>query len=190
MSTAVGGRPPVLLLVQRCISLHLLHLLLSIPSCRLSPGSFQAPTGSWAPTAWTSATETTGKTTCHWSFSPTMQEPTAASPFPPPTLRQSHRTKSHRWVVPTPGNGRSIDVDASAGNPLFLLRQITSSFPSHPANSFFYPRLKHLPPMAKVALSRIKKTNQIISLPAEPTQSNQLPTGNEIEDKLISKSEQ
>lgn len=37
-------------------------------------------------------------------------------------------------------------------------------------------------------LTKIKKTNQIISLPVEPTQSNQLPTGNEIEDKLISKS--
>lgn len=39
-------------------------------------------------------------------------------------------------------------------------------------------------------LTKIKKTNQIISLPVEPTQSNQLPTGNEIEDKLISKSEE
>lgn len=69
-----------------------------------------------------------------------------------------------------------------------LLQQITSSFPSHPANSFFYPRLKHLPPIAKVTLTKVKKTKQIISLPVEPTQSNQLPTGNEIEDKLISKS--
>ena len=39
-------------------------------------------------------------------------------------------------------------------------------------------------------LTKIKKTNQIISLPVEPTQSNQLPTGNEIEDKLISKSKE
>lgn len=70
---------------------------------------------------------------------------------------------------------------------LLFSPQITSSFPSHPANSFFYPRLKHLPPIAKVMLTKIKKTNQIISLPVEPTQSNQLPTGNEIEDKLISK---
>lgn len=44
--------------------------------------------------------------------------------------------------------------------------------------------------MAKVTLTKVKKTNQIISLPVEPTQSNQLPTGNEIEDNLISKSEQ
>lgn len=68
----------------------------------------------------------------------------------------------------------------------FFLPQITSSCPSHPANSFFYPRLKSLPPIAKVTLTKIKKTNQIISLPVEPTQSNQLPTDNEIEEKHIS----
>uniref|UniRef100_A0A7N6AWQ1 Spondin domain-containing protein n=1 Tax=Anabas testudineus TaxID=64144 RepID=A0A7N6AWQ1_ANATE len=69
--------------------------------------------------------------------------------------------------------------------PQDRITQITSSFPSHPANSFYYPRLKHLPPIAKITLTKIKKTNQIISLPVEPTQSNQLPTGNEIEDTLI-----
>lgn len=68
--------------------------------------------------------------------------------------------------------------------------QITSSHPSHPANSFYYRRLKHLPPIAKVMLTKIKKTNQIISLLVEPTESNLLPTGNEIEDQLISKSEE
>ncbi|XP_056133548.1 spondin-2b [Lampris incognitus] len=69
--------------------------------------------------------------------------------------------------------------------PQEKVTQITSSLPNHPANSFYYPRLKHLPPMAKVTLTKTtKKTNQIISLPLEPTQSNQLPTGNEIEDKL------
>ncbi|XP_020562049.1 spondin-2 isoform X1 [Oryzias latipes] len=69
--------------------------------------------------------------------------------------------------------------------PQDRITQITSSYPSHPANSFFYPRLKHLPPIAKVKLTKIKKTNQIISLPMEPTQSNLLPTGNEIEETLI-----
>ncbi|KAG7280883.1 hypothetical protein CRUP_035193 [Coryphaenoides rupestris] len=69
--------------------------------------------------------------------------------------------------------------------PQDKVMQITSSFPSHPANSFFYPRLKSLPPIAKVTLTKIKKTNQIISLPVEPTQSNQLPTDNEIEEKHI-----
>ncbi|XP_061895823.1 spondin-2b [Entelurus aequoreus] len=69
--------------------------------------------------------------------------------------------------------------------PQDKITQITSSFPSHPANSFFYPRLKHLPAIAKVTLTKVKKTNQIISLPVEPTQSNLLPTGNDIEDNLI-----
>lgn len=69
--------------------------------------------------------------------------------------------------------------------PQDKITEITSSFPSHPANSFFYPRLKHLPPIAKIMLTKIKKTNQVISLIVEPTQSNQLPTGNEIEEKLI-----
>uniref|UniRef100_A0A3Q1IKR4 Spondin domain-containing protein n=1 Tax=Anabas testudineus TaxID=64144 RepID=A0A3Q1IKR4_ANATE len=54
--------------------------------------------------------------------------------------------------------------------PQDRITQITSSFPSHPANSFYYPRLKHLPPIAKITLTKIKKTNQIISLPVEPTQ--------------------
>lgn len=78
-------------------------------------------------------------------------------------------------------------ISPMKNSSIYFIPQITSSFPSHPANSFFYPRLKHLPPIAKVMLTKIKKTNQIISLPVEPTQSNQLPTGNEIEDKLISK---
>ncbi|KAG5263292.1 hypothetical protein AALO_G00263250 [Alosa alosa] len=68
--------------------------------------------------------------------------------------------------------------------PQDKVTQITSSSPSHPANSFFYPRLKHLPPLAKVILTKIKNT-QVFSLPIEPTQSNQIPTGNEIEGSLI-----
>lgn len=164
-----------------------LHFLLSIPSCPSLCGSFRARTGSWAWTALTSAMGTTGKKMCRWSFSHTTRELTAGSPFPLPTLRRFPRTKSRRWVS---GQRRSPNVDVPENNCPALLQQITSSFPSHPANSFFYPRLKHLPPIAKVTLTKVKKTNQIISLPEEPTQSNQLPTGNEIEDKLISKSEQ
>uniref|UniRef100_A0A8C2WSW9 Spondin 2b, extracellular matrix protein n=1 Tax=Cyclopterus lumpus TaxID=8103 RepID=A0A8C2WSW9_CYCLU len=68
--------------------------------------------------------------------------------------------------------------------PQDKITQITSSSPSHPANSFYYPRLKHLPPIAKVMLTKIRKNNQIISLLVDPTQSNQL-TGNEIEDTVI-----
>ncbi|XP_076149161.1 spondin-2b isoform X2 [Alosa pseudoharengus] len=43
---------------------------------------------------------------------------------------------------------------------------------------------QHLPPLAKVILTKIKNT-QVFSLPIEPTQSNQIPTGNEIEGSLI-----
>lgn len=64
--------------------------------------------------------------------------------------------------------------------PQDKVTQITSSLPSHPANSFYYPRLKHLPPIAKVTLTKIK-SNQVFSLLVEPTQSNQIPTGNEID---------
>ncbi|XP_036407855.1 spondin-2b [Megalops cyprinoides] len=65
--------------------------------------------------------------------------------------------------------------------PQEKVTQITSSFPSHPANSFYYPKLKHLPPIARVSLTKVK-SNHIFSLPIEPTQSNQIPTGNEIAD--------
>ncbi|XP_035280908.1 spondin-2b isoform X1 [Anguilla rostrata] len=68
--------------------------------------------------------------------------------------------------------------------PQEKVTEITSSFPSHPANSFYYPRLKHLPPIARVTLTKVK-SNHIFSLPLEPTQSNQIPTGNEIGDSLI-----
>ncbi|XP_048033009.1 spondin-2b [Megalobrama amblycephala] len=67
--------------------------------------------------------------------------------------------------------------------PQDKVTQITSSFPSHPANSFYYPRLKHLPPIAKVSLTKIKN-NQIFSLPIQPTQSNQIPSGNEIDSSV------
>uniref|UniRef100_A0A4W5PWK7 Spondin 2b, extracellular matrix protein n=1 Tax=Hucho hucho TaxID=62062 RepID=A0A4W5PWK7_9TELE len=61
--------------------------------------------------------------------------------------------------------------------------KITSFSPSHHANSFYYHCLKNLPPMGKVTLTKIN-SNQIFSIPMEPTQFNQ--TGNEIEDSLIS----
>ncbi|KAK6298683.1 hypothetical protein J4Q44_G00301930 [Coregonus suidteri] len=56
--------------------------------------------------------------------------------------------------------------------PQAKVTEITSSSPSHPANSFYYPRLKNLPPMGKVTLTKIK-SNQIFSLTMEPTQFNQ-----------------
>ncbi|XP_076993219.1 spondin-2 [Tamandua tetradactyla] len=40
--------------------------------------------------------------------------------------------------------------------PQAPVTQITSSSPSHPANSFYYPRLKSLPPIARVTLVRLR----------------------------------
>lgn len=42
----------------------------------------------------------------------------------------------------------------------FFISQITCSSPSHPANSFYYPKLKILPPIAQVTMVKIKK-NQL-----------------------------
>lgn len=89
----------------------MLHFLLSISSCLLLCGSFQALTGLSARTALTSVMGTIGKKMCHWNFSHTMQELTVASHFPLPTLRQFHRTKSHRLVSLTSGNSWNVNVD-------------------------------------------------------------------------------
>lgn len=40
--------------------------------------------------------------------------------------------------------------------------QITSSSPSHPANSFYYPRLKALPPIARVTLERLRHARAFV----------------------------
>lgn len=70
--------------------------------------------------------------------------------------------------------------------PQDAVTQITSSIPSHPASSFYYPRLKHLPPIGKVTLTKIKNNLNFKNIPPlKPTQSNQIPTGNELEDALI-----
>ncbi|TRY98493.1 hypothetical protein DNTS_014631 [Danionella cerebrum] len=68
--------------------------------------------------------------------------------------------------------------------PQAKVTQITSSFPRHPANSFYYPRLKHLPPIATVSLTKITNS-QAFRLPTQPPQSNQIPIGNEIDSSLI-----
>ncbi|XP_028657417.1 spondin-2b [Erpetoichthys calabaricus] len=67
--------------------------------------------------------------------------------------------------------------------PQDKITEITSSVPSHPANSFFYPRLKHLPAIAKVTITKLKERH-IISLSTILSQSNLIPTGNEIDDSL------
>lgn len=59
--------------------------------------------------------------------------------------------------------------------PLFV-SQITCSSPSHPANSFYYPKLKILPPIAQVTMVKIKKN--LLGLPAPyvnmPDKSNEV----------------
>lgn len=47
-----------------------------------------------------------------------------------------------------------------------LSPQITSSSPSHPANSFYYPRLKSLPPIARVTLVRLRHNPRAFVPPA------------------------
>lgn len=64
--------------------------------------------------------------------------------------------------------------------PQDTVTQITSSFPSHPANSFYYPRLKHLPPIARVTITKLKG-NHVMSLPKDLPHSNLIPIGNEID---------
>ncbi|XP_044537361.1 spondin-2 [Gracilinanus agilis] len=64
--------------------------------------------------------------------------------------------------------------------PQDTVKEITSSSPSHPANSFYYPRLKSLPPIARVTMVRIKKRQRVFV----PTPPPVVRMGNEIEDAL------
>lgn len=64
--------------------------------------------------------------------------------------------------------------------PQDTVTEITSSSPSHPANSFYYPRLKSLPPMARVTLVRLRQSARAFVLPAPDLVSR----GNEITDNL------
>ncbi|XP_063781020.1 spondin-2 isoform X2 [Pseudophryne corroboree] len=64
--------------------------------------------------------------------------------------------------------------------PQDTVTAITSSLPNHPANSFFYPRLKSLPPIAKVTFKKLKgKITSFLDIA-----SNVTTTGNEIEDNV------
>lgn len=58
--------------------------------------------------------------------------------------------------------------------------QITASSPSHPANSFYYPRLKALPPIARVTLVRLRQSPRAFVPPALDLGAG----GNEIVDSL------
>lgn len=73
----------------------------------------------------------------------------------------SHLGQAHsrcRWSP-----GFLAHADTPSPNPPF---QITSSSPSHPANSFYYPRLKALPPIARVTLVRLRQSPRAYVPPA------------------------
>ncbi|KAM9330084.1 spondin-2 [Gastrophryne carolinensis] len=64
--------------------------------------------------------------------------------------------------------------------PQATVTQITSSVPSHPANSFFYPRIKNLPPIARVTFTKLKgKITSFLDIA-----SNVTTTGNEIKEDI------
>ncbi|OWK13683.1 hypothetical protein Celaphus_00017227, partial [Cervus elaphus hippelaphus] len=50
--------------------------------------------------------------------------------------------------------------------PQDTVTEITASSPSHPANSFYYPRLKALPPIARVTLVRLRQSPRAFVPPA------------------------
>ncbi|XP_053243758.1 spondin-2-like [Podarcis raffonei] len=58
--------------------------------------------------------------------------------------------------------------------------EITSSSPSHPANSFYYPKLKKLPPIARVTMIKVKRGK----LGFPPSQPNVTAIRNEIDDSV------
>ncbi|XP_012519113.1 PREDICTED: spondin-2 [Propithecus coquereli] len=64
--------------------------------------------------------------------------------------------------------------------PQDTVTEITSSSPSHPANSFYYPRLKSLPPIARVTLVRLRQGPRAFIPPAPGLASRD----NEIVDSL------
>ncbi|EHH49436.1 hypothetical protein EGM_00075, partial [Macaca fascicularis] len=60
--------------------------------------------------------------------------------------------------------------------PQDTVTEITSSSPSHPANSFYYPRLKALPPIARVTLVRLRQSPRafVPSAPVLPSRDNEI----------------
>ncbi|XP_019382196.1 PREDICTED: spondin-2 [Gavialis gangeticus] len=62
--------------------------------------------------------------------------------------------------------------------PQDTITEITCSSPSHPANSFYYPKLKNLPPIARVTLVKFKKNQR--GVPASKLNRK----GNEIDDSV------
>ncbi|XP_078087767.1 spondin-2-like [Mustelus asterias] len=65
-----------------------------------------------------------------------------------------------------------------ASIPQDKITKITAGFPNHGANSFYYPRLQHLPPMARVTLRKLKSWQAVKT----PTNNlNFIPRGRETE---------
>nr|XP_020652724.1 spondin-2 [Pogona vitticeps]XP_020652725.1 spondin-2 [Pogona vitticeps]XP_020652726.1 spondin-2 [Pogona vitticeps] len=64
--------------------------------------------------------------------------------------------------------------------PQDTVKEITSSSPSHPANSFYYPKLKNLPPIARITMIKLKRSKLGFPVP----QSNGTAIGNEIDDSV------
>lgn len=60
----------------------------------------------------------------------------------------------------------SPDYDESSFKPV---HQITSTYPSHPANSFYYPQLDQLPRIAHATISRVAASQ--VSLPVSAEKS-------------------
>ncbi|NXM34904.1 SPON2 protein, partial [Oxyruncus cristatus] len=60
--------------------------------------------------------------------------------------------------------------------PQETVQEITCSSPSHPANSFYYPKLKILPPIAQVTMVKLKKSQLGLSAPYInlPAKSNEI----------------
>ncbi|XP_004617501.2 spondin-2 [Sorex araneus] len=74
-------------------------------------------------------------------------------------------------------SGFTFSAPNFATIPQEPVTEITSSSPSHPANSFYYPRLKALPPIARVTLERLRHTRAFI-----PPAPHLVPAGNEVPD--------
>ncbi|KAM5283175.1 spondin-2 [Hipposideros larvatus] len=64
--------------------------------------------------------------------------------------------------------------------PQDTVTEITSSSPSHPASSFYYPRLKALPPIARATLTRLRQSPRAFAPPTLDLAGR----GNEITDGL------
>ncbi|XP_060154705.1 spondin-2 isoform X3 [Globicephala melas] len=88
-------------------------------------------------------------------------------------------------AVPSGTGQTSAEFEAHSRHSLFAtvpqdtVTEITASSPSHPANSFYYPRLKSLPPIATVTLARLPHSPR--AFPPAPAFGG---GGNEVADSL------